>query len=184
MSATASPLVTAEELFVRPDDGMRHELVRGELRTMTPAGSEHGAIGAFLLGKLAYCVQQQKLGRLFNADTGFLIARQPDTVRSPDLAFVGGERGRRPMPTSFYPGAPDLAVEIVSPHDRADAVQAKVQDWLRAGCFEVWVVSPRLKTIEIFRSTTNVRVLTELDMLESPDLLPGFSCSVAEVFAL
>ena len=156
MTATAPPLVTAEELFVRPDDGLRHELVRGELRTITAAGSEHGAIGAFLLGLLANCVHRQKLGRLFNADTGFLIARQPDTVRSPDVAFLGGERGKALLPPGYYPGALDLAVEIVSPHDRADAVQEKVQDWLRAGCREVWVVSPRHKTIAIHRPHADV----------------------------
>lgn len=184
MSATAPPLITAEELLLRPDDGLRHELVRGELRTMTPAGSEHGAIGAHLLGLMSRCVHDRRLGRLFNADTGFLIARQPDTVRAPDIAFVGGERARAPLPAGYYAGAPDLAVEIVSPSDRAGDVEEKVKDWLQAGCREVWVVSPRLKTIAIHRSSAEGCVLTAQDTLESPELLPGFSCTVAEVFVV
>jgi Uma2 family endonuclease len=125
-----------------------------------------------------------KTGRLFNADTGFLIARQPDTVRAPDIAFVGKERGKAPLPVGYFPGAPDLAVEIVSPSDRVGDVDEQVKDWLHAGCQEVWVVSPRLETIAIHRSSTDIRVLTAQDRLESPELLPGFSCSVAEVFAV
>jgi Uma2 family endonuclease len=182
MGATSTPLLSAEELLLRPNDGLLHELVRGELRSMTPAGSEHGAIGAWLLGRMARCVQDQQLGRLFNSDTGFLIASSPDTVRSPHVAFLGGDRGRASLPPGYYPGAPDLAVEVVSPHDRLDEVEEKVQDWLRAGRREVWVVSPRLKTVAVHRAPSDIQVLTSQDTLESPELLPGFACRVAEVF--
>jgi Uma2 family endonuclease len=182
MSATATPLTTADELLVRPGDGLRHELIRGEVRSMTPAGSEHGLIIGDLHTLLGPHVKQRQLGYLFGAETGFVLARSPDTVRAPDLAFVCRGRVSGPMPAGYFPGAPDLAVEVLSPSDRVDEVDEKVQHWLQAGCREVWVVSPRLKAITIHRSPTDIRVLTAQDALESPELLPGFACGVAEVF--
>jgi Uma2 family endonuclease len=182
MGAISPNLVSADDLFALPEDGLKHELVRGELRTMTPAGSEHGAIGARLLGRLALPVLDQRLGQLFNADTGFLIARNPDTVRAPDVAFVARERLAEPLPEGFFPGPPDLAVEVVSPSDRLAEVEGKVQDWLQAGCREVWVVSPRSRRITVYRSASDIRVLSANDTLASAELLPGFACRVAEVF--
>jgi len=184
MSATAQPLVTVEELWLRPDDGLRHELVRGELRTMTPAGAEHGLIAGNLLTSIGTHALQHNLGRVLGADPGFVLQRNPDSVRAPDVAFVTAARLPAPLPRGYFPGPPDLAVEVVSPNDRLHELEAKVQDWLRAGCREVWVVSPRLKTIAIHRPRADVLVLTEADTLESSELLPGFACSVAEVFAL
>lgn len=177
MSASTPHLFSAQDLFARPEDGLRHELVRGELRTMTPAGSEHGALGAHLLLRLGRVVEDHHLGRLFNADTGFVIARNPDTVRSPDVAFVTQSRLIDPLPEGFYPGPPDLAVEIVSPSDRNSEVEEKAQDWLRAGCREVWVVRPRMQLISIFRGG-DARILEAGEVVVS-DLLPGFSCDVA-----
>jgi Uma2 family endonuclease len=178
--STTSPIVSAQDLFALPEDGRRYELVRGELRTMTPAGSGHGALGADLLLRLGRPVVDQQLGRLFNADTGFLIARSPDTVRSPDLAFVSNARLIDPLPEGFYPGPPDLAVEIVSPSDRTIAVDEKVQDWLRAGCQEVWIVRPRQRQVSVHRLGEDPRVLDATDILATPQL-PGFSCGVAEL---
>ncbi|MFO0899005.1 MAG: Uma2 family endonuclease [Pirellulales bacterium] len=182
MSATAPPLVTAEELWLRPDDGLRHELVRGELRTMTPAGSQHGLTIGYLHTLLGPHIKQRQLGHLFGAETGFVIFRGPDTVRAPDLAFICRDRAINAVPAGYFPGAPDLAIEVLSPNDRARDVDEKVQDWLRAGCREVWVVSPRLKTVAIHRSNADVRVLSLEETLESPELLPGFTCQVSEVF--
>ncbi len=147
---------------------------------MTPAGSEHGALGAQLLLRLGRVVEDQRLGRLFNADTGFVIARNPDTVRSPDVAFVAQSRVIEPLPEGFYPGPPDLAVEIVSPSDRSADVEEKVQDWLQAGCREVWVVRPRLQQVSIYRLGS--KQILEAAGIVTSDLLPGFSCSVAELF--
>ncbi len=149
---------------------------------MTPAGSEHGAIAGGLHTRIGWHVMQQSLGKVLGADPGFVIQRNPDTVRAPDIAFISSARLVRPLPLGYYPGAPDLAVAVISPHDRADEVERKAQDWLQAGCREVWVVSPRLKAITIHRSPTDIRVLTAQDALESPELLPGFACRVAEVF--
>jgi Uma2 family endonuclease len=183
MSATTPPLVSAEELLARPEDGLRHELVRGELRTTTPAGSEHGAIAGDLHTRLGRHVMDLRLGRVFNADTGFLIARGPATVRAADVAFVARDRLSSPLPKGYFPGPPDLAVDVISPNDRADEVEEKVYDWLQAGCREVWLVSPRFERITVYRSATDIRVLGSRDVLESAELLPGFSCRLAEAFA-
>jgi Uma2 family endonuclease len=111
-----------------------------------------------------------------------LIGQDPDTVRAPDIAFVTAARLSEPVPQGYFSGPPDLAVEVVSPHDRVSEVEEKVQDWLDAGCREVWVVSPRFRRITVYRSPTDIRVLTAGDVLESAELLPGFSCRVGEVF--
>ena len=143
MATTIIPgtITTAEQLADAPDLG-RCELVRGELIMMSPAGSEHGGIIAEFTAILRDFVKDHKSGKVFGAETGFIIGRDPDTVRSPDVSFV--EKARLPpkLPRGFFPGPPDLAVEVLSPSDRAGEVQAKVQDWLAAGCLAVWVVDP------------------------------------------
>jgi Uma2 family endonuclease len=149
---------------------------------MAPAGSEHGIVAGRLHTRLGQHVLSHKLGEVLGADAGFLIGRGPDTVRAPDVAFVTAARLSEPVPQGYFPGPPDLAVEVVSPHDRVCEVEEKVQDWLEAGCREVWVVSPRFRRITVYRSPTGIRVLSAGDMLESAELLPGFSCPVAEAF--
>jgi len=106
---------TADELLRLPDDGYRYELVRGELRKMSPAGSRHGVVAAAIIGSLAPFVREHSLGKVFTSETGFLIQRDPDTVRAPDCAFVQTERFIDTP--GYFPGAPDLAVEVISPGD-------------------------------------------------------------------
>ena len=111
--------VTAEELLRTPDDGLRRELVRGEVRTMAPAGSAHGKIAMSVGTLLGQHVRQQDLGAVFAAETGFKTANDPDTVRAPDAAFVSKERIEAVGEVEgYWPGAPDLAVEVVAPNDR------------------------------------------------------------------
>jgi Uma2 family endonuclease len=117
------------------------------------------------------------------AETGFRISRDPDTVRAPDVAFVCAQRVPRRIPRGYFDGAPDLAVEVLSPEDRASEVMAKVQDWLEAGCREVWVVDPKTQTVSVHRSRNETLILHAADRLISDALLPGFSLSVAEIFA-
>ena len=175
--------VTADQLFAMPDDGNRHELVAGELRTMVPAGWKHGAIGGQLHGWLAHHIQQQKLGKIFLAETGFLITRDPDTVRAPDIAFIHKDHLPAEDPEeAFWPGAPDLAVEVLSPSDRLSEVDEKVRAWLDAGAMMVWVVNPTGKNIAVHRSKTDIKVLTENDQLTGQDVLPGFTCRVGDIF--
>ena len=176
--------MTADELWHMPSDDMRHELVNGELRTMAPAGFDHGAIGIELASLLHQYAKAQKLGRVLNADTGFVLRRNPDTVRAPDVAFVNAARippGKRTI--KFFDGAPDLAVEVVSPSDTVDELDEKVSDYLTAGCQMVWVVHPKIKSVTIYRPAAQPMVLGDADSLDGQDVLPGFRCSVAEIFA-
>ena len=149
---------------------------------MAPAGSQHGLTIGYLHTLLGPHIKQWQLGHLFGAETGFVIFRGPDTVRAPDLAFICRDRVVGSVPAGYFPGTPDLAIEVLSPNDRTREVDEKVQDWLRAGCREVWVVSPRLKTVAIHRPHADVRVLTADETLASPELLPGFACQVSEAF--
>src|SRR5437867_10435812 len=111
--------VTAEELFELPDDGQRHELVVGQVLSEPPAGYRHGDAAGLMVHLLRSFVRGRGLGRVVTCDTGFVLARSPDTVRAPDVAFVSAERERKTgKVTGFFPGPPDLAVEVLSPSDR------------------------------------------------------------------
>jgi len=150
---------------------------------MSPAGEEHGWVVINVSAPLALYVRQQGLGRVYGAETGFTIARDPDTVRAPDVAFVRAERaGPRPG-KKFFEGAPDLAVEVLSPEDRASEVLAKVHEWLDAGCRAVWLVDPETRTVTVYRSRSQISTLGASDELTGEDVVPGFSIPVADVFA-
>lgn len=175
--------LTADELLTMPRDGMRRELIAGELHVMSPAGSEHGNIGWDLIVELGHFIKRMGLGKGFNSNTGFLLARDPDTVRAADAAFVRRERiDQTGLPKGFYPGAPDLAVEIVSHTDTIRKVDEKVDNWLSHGAVEVWVIHPSRQTVTIHRSPTDFTMLTRDDILESPRLLPGFRFQVRDIF--
>lgn len=181
--AVEKTLLTADEFFRLPEDGQRHELVRGEVRTMPPAGGEHGLIAGVLFGHIYNHVRTNRLGYVFAAETGFRIERDPDTVRAADVAFVAAGRFPEGRPPVTFPDlAPDLVVEVVSPSDTAAAVEEKVQDWLRAGVRMVWVVYPATRSVMVYRSLSEVKVLTEDAVLEGGDVLPGFTYPLREVF--
>lgn len=166
-----------------PQHDQRVELVRGELIAIAPAGFEHGSVALTIAALLHTFVRQHKLGVVCAAETGFVLARSPDTVRAPDAAFVSGERAAQQMhKAGFFEGPPDLAVEVVSPGDTADGVEEKVLEYLRAGTRLVWVVRPRTATVTVYRSLKQVFVLTRGDALEGDDVLPGFAVPVAAIF--
>ena len=179
-----SRVTTADELLALPDDGRRRELVRGELLAVSPAGHWHGDCAARILIRLGAFVEAHGLGTTYAAETGFWIGRDPDTVRAPDVAFVTAERARLvPRGPGFFPGAPDLAAEVVSPDDSFTAVQQKALDWLAAGSRMVLVVDPRQRTVTVFRAPGDVRVLGETDTLDGADVVPGFELPLADLFA-
>lgn len=181
--AQTKRLVTAEELLRLPDDGCRYELVGGALRQMTPAGEEHGLVAMRLGAALERYVREQGLGNVYAAETGFKLRADPDTVRAPDVAFVARARlEENPLGSGYREGPPTLAVEVVSPQDRASEVAEKVYDWLHYGAQEVWVVDPGRRTVSVYRPTEGVRVLTAQEKLCSP-LLPGLELPVNELFA-
>ncbi len=176
--------MTAGELLALPDDGLRHELIHGELKQMAPAGGQHGHIASEIGAELRNHVKANGLGRVFAAETGFKIATDPDTVRAPDAAFVSRARVEAAGPVEgYWPGAPDLAAEVVSPHDRYTEVEEKVAAWLDAGTRMVLVLDPRRRTLAVHRSRRDIAVLTEADTLDGGDVVPGWSVSVRELFA-
>ena len=176
-------LMTAYDLFFLPDDGNRHELVKGELRTMPPAGGLHGSIASRLDHRVRSHVEAHGLGEVFGAETGFYIARNPDVVRAPDVAFVAAGRflGGR-LPIAFPELAPDLVADVVSPSQSAQEVEEKVQEWLEAGVRLVWVLQASSRSVRAYRLGREVRVLTDLDQLDGEDVLPGFSRPVGDLF--
>jgi Uma2 family endonuclease len=181
---TAISQHTANDLWAKPDDGFRYELVRGELRKMSPAGHHHGDLSMRLGWRLAAFVEQNKIGKVYAAETGFKIASNPDTVRAADAAFVCKERLEAvSREEGFWPGAPDLAIEVVSPSDRFDQVEEKVMDWLQAGTRAVWVVTPRNRSVTVYKDRDHIQVLTGEDTLEDQELLPGWKLPVKEIFS-
>ena len=174
--------ITTAEQLLRADDIGRCELVRGTLKMMIPAGDEHGRIVVAITHAVASHVRSRQLGVLHGAETGFVLARDPDTVRAPDLAFTGTERASPPA-RGFVPAAPDLAVEVLSPDDRPGYVREKVAEWLEAGTLAVWVIDPRTRTVTIHSAEEPAVVLEESDVLTGGSLLPGFALAVPDLFA-
>jgi Uma2 family endonuclease len=175
---TVTTLMTADELLRMPDDGYhRYELVRGELRTMSPAGIEHGDVAAAIVVSLGSYVKAKNLGKVYTADPGFWIERNPDTVRAPDVAFIRRERVVKTP--RFFEGAPDLAIEVVSPNDTYTEVEEKALQMLEAGTRAVVVVIPKTKGARVYR-TGQLEVLT--DAIAVDDIVPGWRMPLAEVF--
>ncbi|OIN96432.1 MAG: Uma2 family endonuclease [Anaerolineae bacterium CG03_land_8_20_14_0_80_58_20] len=181
--AVLNRLLTAEDLLRMPQESIRSDLTRGELIRMTPAGARHGQIAGNFLIKLGAYVAGKRMGRVFAAETGFILSRDPDTVRGPDVAFVSRERiPPEGVPEGFWPMAPDLAIEVVSPGDTAAEVETKACDYLDAGTRLVWVVNPKTQRVTEYRSLSDIRMLTVNDTLDGADVIPGFSLPLKELF--
>jgi Uma2 family endonuclease len=174
-------ITTAEQLLRAADLGPC-ELVGGELIMMSPAGFRHGRVANRLSVRLGRFVEGNSLGVVTTAEAGFRIGRSPDTVRVPDIAFVRADRVPPTEPAGFFEGPPDLAVEVVSPNDRASEVLAKAQDWLDAGCGMVWVVDPQTATVSVYRNRSEVVILRGSESLAGGDILPGFTLPVGDIF--
>jgi Uma2 family endonuclease len=178
---TTTQLVTAEELLAMGHD-KPCELIAGEIVMMTPSGFEHSGIAGKIAAFLGGHVIKNKLGSVHVAEGGFVIARDPDTVRAPDVAFV--RRDRRPTSRKpFFEGPPDLAVEVISPSDRLEEVDAKTQAWLSAGTPMVWVVWPDTRSVVVHRAGQPPRILHESDTITGEEVLPGFECIVGDFFS-
>lgn len=176
--------MTADALLRLPRGGARYELVEGVLRTMTPSGHVHGKVAARVAARLVSFVEKHDLGLAYGAETGFMLRRSPDTVRAPDAAFVTAARlsATALSPHGYFPGAPDLAVEVTSPSDTKSELDEKIAAWLDAECRVVVVLDPVRKTASVYRAGHDVRSLTVTDELSLPDLLPGWSVPLEELF--
>jgi Uma2 family endonuclease len=183
MSSTTIKLITADELLMMPDDGFRYELIRGELKRMPPTGEEHGGVTMELAAPLHQYVKRNNLGQVYAAETGFKLESAPDTVRAPDISFVSLERIQSAGKVHGYrSGAPDLAVEVLSPGNTKREMTEKVEEYFAAGARLVWIVNPKARTVTVYHSPTNTLTLTDKDTLDGGQVVPGFQISVAEIF--
>ncbi len=179
---SAKTLLTADDLARMPDDdSVQLELDEGELISMPPAGFDHGEREDQISFLLNQHVRKNKLGKVLTGDTGFRL--NDNTVLSPDVAFVRKDRVEALRSKSFAKGAPDLAVEILSPSDTVRRVNRKVKQYLAAGCHTVWLVYPESQTVDIFEASGAERTLHSQEILEAQEILPGFSAKVADLFA-
>ena len=179
-------LITADELLDMSArlsaKGQRCELVRGELIEIALSGARHGAIAqaiAFIIGSY---VETRELGYVYATGTEFILQHNPDTVRAPDVAFVSKERLQGEVPPGYMGIVPDFVVEVVSPSDSASAVQAKVEDWLRAGTRLVWVVYPETRSVAVYHTLQDAQVLSVTDTLDAEPIFDDFSVPVGDLF--
>ncbi len=184
MTTATQKLITAEEFARMPDppDGSQQELVQGVIITMPPPGGRHGACCSRINRRLASFVEDNNLGTVFAHDTGFITERDPDSVRGPDVSFWSREKLPE-IPDGYIEVAPDLIVEVISPGDRYTRVQKKVNEYLEKGVRLIWVVDPEDRSIAVFRDGQKPRVLSENEVLTGEDVLSGFTCRIADLFA-
>lgn len=176
-------VISGELLALLPDLGPC-ELVEGRIVPMTPAGWKHGAIESRLHGFLDRHLESHPVGRLFVGEVGIYTQRDPDTVRGADVAFVSHERlAQQESEASFFTVAPDIVVEILSPSNRVEEVETKVQEYSAAGSGEVWVVHPENRTLRRHLCATGEsRLLDHASILETP-ILPDFALPITRIFA-
>jgi Uma2 family endonuclease len=177
-------LVTVEDLWEMPEKpGVRFELVEGELVEVPGAGARQGLIAGLVCTLVHAFVRPRNLGIVLGDGVGYILGRAPDRLRIPDVSFVS--RARIPedgVPEGFWPMAPDLAVEVVSPNDRANDVQDKIGQYLAGGTRLVWVLWPRRRSVSVHAGHGLVRELGPEEELDGGEVLPGFRARVAELF--
>jgi Uma2 family endonuclease len=182
-SKRAATLMTAEGLLHMPDDGWSYELDRGELIRMSPAGSRAGIVTFRVSLRFGSFVEQHQLGVCGSAEWGFRLSSNPDTVRAPDVGFVRAERiSVGGIPEGYWSGAPDLAIEVLSPTDRFADLLVKVQEYLTAGTRLVWVIDPEARKAFIFRPSQAPEIVDADGELSGEDVVPGFVLHLTEVW--
>jgi len=176
-------LMSPDEFLVLPLSDVKAELVRGELRVTPPAGGQHGCVGTNLVGLLLSHLKGRGFGRVFGDGAGYELVQLPRTVRCPDASFVRANRlPKEGIGPGFLKLAPDLAVEVLSPSESASELEEKLDDYRACGTPLIWVVDPARRTVMIVASNSPVRWLRETDTLDGGEVVPGFSCGVAELF--
>jgi Uma2 family endonuclease len=195
---TGGRAMSADEFFTFSGDGRRLELIAGEVRDfsephrrelisgvvteMSPSGFDHGVLIIQIGSRLNDFVAKRGSGKICGGDVGFVVARNPDTVLAPDIAFVSGERIPESGCSRFFDGAPDLAIEIVSPWDRASEVEAKARHWIGCGSRLVWVVDGVKQSVTVYVAGGERRTITIENQLDGGDVLPGFTATLREIF--
>lgn len=180
MSTVSGKLITAEELMAMGDAGPC-ELVRGEVKRLTPVGFRHARVTAALTELLRSFVRARDLGVVLTGEVGFVLSRNPDTVRAADVAFLRKDRLAEVPEDAYIPFAPDLAVEIVSPGNTWTEVEGKVCDYLAAGTRMVWVIDPAIPAAYVHRPDSLAKRIGPSDELSGEDVLSGFSVRLADL---
>ena len=181
--STPTTAAIAEQLLQMPEDDVRYELDQGEVIDIPPAGARYGRIASRIDRRLGRYVEENAVGEVFTDDAGFVLSQDPDTVRAPDVAFVSADRlPEGELPSAFLELAPDLAVEVVSPSDTTDQLQAMVEQLIAYGVKLVWLFYPATRSVTVYRALDDVRVVTGRDELSGAHVLPGFFCPVSDIF--
>jgi len=179
MATVTRRVATEDDLLATPEDGKKYELVDGEIR-VSPMGNRQSAVIAQLAALLVVFVKQHRLGYVMAGDAGFRLPSK--NVRCPDVSFVAtGRFSDDKVPDDFGDLAPDLAVEVLSPHDRPRYVLDKVGEYLEAGVRLIWVIDPPKARAVVYRSLSHVRELGPEDELSGEDVLPGFRCRLSDI---
>jgi len=178
---TTTQTMTADQVFARSSELGRCELVKGELIMMSPAGGGHGRVAA----KLAFYLQQwanEHGGEVYGAETGFVLERNPDTVRAPDAAWISSERAAQADTSKFIPIPPDMLAEVLSPNDKAEEVAEKTQWWLDHGVRLIWIADPANRCVTVHLPSGDAHVYRADDTFSGGDVMPGLAVAVQELF--
>lgn len=184
MATVAEKLITAEEFIEMPDprDGSKQELIRGVVVAMPPPGFNHGVCQLRVGGLMDHHARTNQQGRV-TVESGVITERDPDTVRGPDVSFWSKERLPFHLKPKGYPDvAPDLCVEVLSPFKKLRLLLQKLKEYFERGVRMVWIIDPEERTVTVYRSATEGKILHESATLSGEDVLPGFSCRVADLF--
>lgn len=183
MPGTMTGLLTLEEFAALPDDGRRLELVRGEVRELSPVHGPAATVASNIIWLLMAHVVPRKLRRVYSDATGFALLGAQHTNRVPDVAFVRADRlppgGIRPGPLRFVP---DLVVEVLSPSETASILEDKLADYREAGAALIWVVDPVVRLVTVHPADAPSYSLREGNALTGDRVLPDFRCAAAELF--
>jgi Uma2 family endonuclease len=183
MQYSRTGAITATQFLQRAPSLGRSELVRGVVRTMTPASGAHGLVSCNVLLLLSTYVRAHTLGQCFADSAGFALPGVPNTVRAPDASFVRAEHlPREGVGGGWIEVAPDLAVEVLSPSETASELAEKLTEYRASGTALIWVVDPVKRSVGVYAATDPVRWLAESDTLQGGTVIPGFSCMVRELF--
>ena len=175
-------LLTAEEFFLLPNplDGSQQELVRGEVIHMPPPGGLHGVCCSKACRRVGNFVEDNNRATVTSNDTGFITERRPDSVRGPDISFWTMERLTE-IPVGYIEITPDLLIDVLSPSNTSKQIRTKLIEYFAKGVRLIWVIAPEDRTLTIYRTPEEGRVLHETASVTGEDVLPGFTCRVSDM---
>jgi Uma2 family endonuclease len=181
MAAVASPEITLDQFVSLPGDAVKHEVSLGLLITMPPAKSLHALVANAVLRIIQHFIEGRESVALCEA--GYVLCANPLIIRQPDISVLSKQRVRATSPDSYFQGAPELAIEVISPSNDAEDMELKIAQYLQYGAIQVWVLYPKTQRVHIFAAGGST-ILNASQKLDGGSLLPGFSIAVSDLFAL